>query len=44
MREKLKIVWKNILKKDYSEDTVAAIMHLLAKNNKPEETLDKRRI
>lgn len=41
MREKLKEVWRNILKKEYSEDTIAAIMSSLAHTNTPQETLDK---
>ena len=40
MRERLKIVWKNILTKNYSDDTVATIMYLLAKTTTPEETLN----
>lgn len=41
MREKLKQIWKNILDKDYSEDTIAPIMSLLIKTNTPEETLNQ---
>lgn len=41
MREKLKEVWRNILKKDYSEDTIATIMYLLTKTQNPEKTLNE---
>ena len=41
MREQLKEVWRNILKKDYSEDTIATIMYLLIKTQTPEKTLNE---
>ena len=41
MRDQLKSVWRCILTKNYSEDTVATIMYLLAKTNTPEKTLNK---
>lgn len=41
MRKKLKEVWRNILTNDYSEDTIATIMYLLAKTNTPEKTLNQ---
>ena len=40
-RNKLKIVWRNILTKDYSEDTIVTIMALLAKTTTPQETLNQ---
>ena len=40
MRERLKIVWKNLLTKNYSDDTIATSMYLLAKTTTPEETLN----
>ena len=40
-REKLKKVWRYILKNDYSEDTVATIMGLLANTKTPEKTLNQ---
>lgn len=40
-REKLKEVWRYILKDDYSEDTVATIMGLLANTKTPEKTLNQ---
>ena len=39
MRDQLKSVWRCILTKNYSEDTVATIMYLLAKTNTPEKNI-----
>lgn len=40
-REKLKEIWRYILKYDYSEDTVATIIGLLANTKTPEKTLNQ---
>lgn len=41
MREQLKNVWRHILTKNYSEDTIATIMFLLANTNTPQKTLNE---